>query len=108
MKRNKQFSVEEHEQFAAELCRMRLIAMQYAVKTGQPKGSQQARRLLKLQRVIDSLRSEMDNLFYRDYPQKEYRKPHREWVHTPYYNPELEKRIINQVSVGSKEQEGLQ
>jgi len=97
MKKDKPFLVEEHEQFAAELYRMRLIAMRYTIRISRAcsKASRQARQATKLQGVIDSLRSEMDNQFYREYPQKEFRHPYKPWVHTPYYNPQVEKRLCN-------------
>jgi hypothetical protein len=110
MKKDKHFSLQEHQQLADELCKMRLTAIQYAVKISRayPNISRQVRQVKKFQRVIDSLRCEMDNVFYREYPEKEFRKPYFEWVHTPYFNPEYEKRILSQLSVEGKEQDGLQ
>lgn len=95
MGKKEKFTFEDHLQLAEELCRMRVIAMRYIGKLSRSysKTSRQVNRVLKTQKAIDALRCEMDNVFYREYPGEQYRAPHYEWVHTPYYNPECEKRI---------------
>ena len=99
MRKKQKFTFEDHVQMAEELCRMRLIVMSQMQKLEKsyPKTSLPNRRQWKLYKAIDALRCEMDNVFYREYPGAQYRKPHYEWVHTPYYNPDSEKRIICQM-----------
>ena len=97
--RKEEFTFQDHLQLAEELCRMRVIVMRHIGKLSRSysKTSRQVNRVLKTQKAIDSLRCEMDNVFYREYPSKQYRAPHYEWVHTPYFNPECEKQIIRQM-----------
>ena len=90
-----QFSFSDHVQLATDLDGMRATAIQYIMRLSEsyPKTSRQVRRAIKIQKAIDSLRCEMDNVFYREYPGPLSRKPYYEWVHTPYFNPESEKKI---------------
>jgi hypothetical protein len=93
--RKKPFTFNEHVQLAVDLDGMRSTLMQHNTRLSEPYGktSRQVRCVQKMLKSIDSLRSEMDNVFCREYPGEEYRKPHYEWIHTPYYNPENQKRI---------------
>ena len=90
MRKKQKFTFEEHIKFADELCQMRAVAMRSVARLHNcyPFASRQVKRVKKLLNAIDSLRCEMDNVFYREYPGEQYRSPHYEWVHTPYYNPE--------------------
>lgn len=87
--RKKTFTFNEHVQLAGDLDGMRATLMMHIVRLSEcyPKSSRQVKLVRALQKAIDSLRCEMDNVFYREYPSEQYRAPHYEWVHTPYYTP---------------------
>ncbi len=90
-----QFTFSEHVQLANDLDGMRVTATQHILRLSEAyaKTSRQVKRAMKIQKAIDSLRCEMDNVFYHEYPGVQHRKPYYEWVHTPYYNPENAKRF---------------
>jgi hypothetical protein len=88
MKRKTKFTFNEHVQLANDLDGMRTTVMQHITRISEsyPKTSRQVKCALKILKSIDSLRSEMDNVFYREYPGAQYRSPNYSWIHTPYYN----------------------
>ncbi|MBN1123356.1 MAG: hypothetical protein JXA82_00015 [Sedimentisphaerales bacterium] len=90
-----QFTFSEHVQLATDLDGMRTIAIMHLKRLSEsyPKTSRQVRQAIKIQKAIDSLRCEMDNVFYREYPGAQFRRPYYDWVHTPYFNPESKKKI---------------
>ena len=94
----KPFTFNEHVQLATDLDGMRATLMMHVTRLFEcyPKASRQIKLTRALQKAIDSLRSQMDDVFYREYPGKESRKPYYEWIHTPYFNPENQKRIRRQ------------
>ena len=96
--RKKPFTFNEHIQLATDLDGMRATLMMHITRLHEayPFASRQVKRTRKLLDAIDSLRCEMDNVFYREYPEPQHRKPYYEWIHTPYFNPENEKRIRRQ------------
>jgi len=75
-----QFTFNDHVQLATDLDGMRATAIQYLKRLSEsyPKTSRQVKQAIKIQKAIDSLRCEMDNVFYREYPGVQHRKPHYE------------------------------
>ncbi|MBN1124483.1 MAG: hypothetical protein JXA82_05705 [Sedimentisphaerales bacterium] len=90
-----QFTFSDHVQLATDLDGMRTIAILHLKRLSEayPKTSRQVRQAIKIQKAIDSLRCEMDNVFCREYPGAQFRRPYYDWVHTPYFNPERVKKI---------------
>ncbi len=99
MRKDKQFLLEDHVRLAEQLCRMHIIALRYVARLSKsyPFSSLHVKRAWKVYKAIDSLRCEMDNVFYHEYPGPQFRKPHYEWVRTPYFNPKNEKRIVGDI-----------
>lgn len=99
------FTLNEHVQLANDLDGMRSTVLQYVTRLPEayPLASRQVKRTQKLLVAIDSLRCEMDNVFCREYPGEQFRCPHYEWVHTPYFNPESKKRIASQLPEQSEQ-----
>jgi hypothetical protein len=83
-KRHNGLSLDEHIELAAKLYAIRGAVMADLLNR-YPKQSQQVKAIWKLYRAIDSVRCVMDDAFYQEYPQAEYRRPHKPWTHTPYY-----------------------
>jgi len=95
MKRKTNFTFDEHVQLGVDLDGMRTTLMMHIVQVSKcyPKTSRQVKCALNILKSIDSLRSEMDNVFYREYPGAQYRSPHYSWIHTPYYNSKSKNHI---------------
>ena len=104
------FTFNEHVQLATDLDGMWSTIMQHITRLSEsyPKTSRQVKRARNVQRAIDSLRCEMDTAFYREFPGLQFRHPHYEWVHTPYYNPKnkseakCHSRTVSALSTGDQ------
>ena len=92
------FTFSEHVQMGNDLDGIRSTVLQYITRLSEayPKTSRQVRRVIAIQKAIDSLRCEMDNVFYREYPGEKFRRPYYDWVHTPYFNPDTGEKHISE------------
>lgn len=103
MSKRKELTLEQHEDFALELQRLRTVVIDVTVGEDSskkydcyyPKQSKETRALLRILSALDNAKDIMDNSFLEQFGGSYY-DPNNGKGHTPYYGGDIAKKAIEE------------